>query len=179
MDPEFHILSGVNKFVVGCLKATLTTDAPVERPFVSTEFGYKTADGVLTISQGNTVVEKQGSGFYYLDSLTPGANIVVSASGSNVVSYVFRNAIGTSNAEVVAVTSQLQLPSKCYAIIADGTFDVTSANSVVRVGNTQTQLSNNTMSVNAADFVSLTAFDDQTTIAGNGNVIILTKVTNA
>jgi hypothetical protein len=179
MDPQSHVLSGVNKLVVGCFKATLSPDQPVERTYISSEFGYKTADGVLTISQGNTVIEKQGSGFYYFDSITPNANITVAASGSNVISYVFRDAMGTSNAEVVSVTSQLQLPSKCYAVIVDGSFDITSSNSVVRVGNTQTQLSDNTMSVNAADFVSLTTFNDQTTIVGNGNIIILTKVTNA
>ena len=85
--------------------------------------------------------------------------------------------MGVSNAQLVEVTNNVTLPETCYAVIADGVFNVTSANTIVNIGNTQIQLTNNqSLSLEANEFVSLTTINNQTVLSGNGSIIILTRV---
>ncbi len=173
----YHMLKGMEEFVVACSRATLPVDMPTEKLYYDSRYGYKTANGTLTIAQGNNVIEKQGSGFILLNTLTQNSTITATATVANVTLYVFKDAKGASNAQLVEVTNNVTLPERCYAVIADGVFNVTSANTIVNIGNTQIQLTNNqSLSLEANEFVSLTTINNQTVLSGNGSIIILTRV---
>ena len=173
----YHMLRGMEEFVVACSKATLPVDVPTEKLYYDSRYSYKTIDGTLTIAQGNSVIEKQGSGFILLNDLTQNSTITATATVANVTLYVFKDVRGTSNAQLVEVANNLTLPEKCYVVIADGVFNITSTNTTVNIGNTQIQLTDNqSLSLEANQFVSLTSLNNQTVLSGNGSIVILTRV---
>ncbi len=173
----YHMLKGMEEFLVVCSRVTLPVDMLTEKLYYDSRYGYKTADGTLTIAQGNSVIEKQGSGFILLNTLTQNSIITATATVANVTLYVFKDARGASNAQLVEVTNNVTLPEKCYAVIADGVFNITSTNTMVNIGNTQMQLTDNqSLSLEANQFVSLTTINSQTVLSGNGSIIILTRV---
>ena len=65
--------------------------------------------------------------------MTQNSTITATATVANVTLYVFKDVRGTSNAQLVEVANNLTLPEKCYVVIADGVFNITSTNTTTQL----------------------------------------------
>lgn len=180
IDSTLTIVWEADKAKFGIIRSIMMASSSHDIDYLPTKCFYKASGGSITLSQGNTTLQQQESGLVFLDSFVQGP-MKVEVSSSDTVSYLIVESRmpGVSNIETVTVNNTYTLQATKYAALVEGSITINNGlpnNVVLFSGNTNIELSQgDTLLESAAEFPILFKVNNNTTLSGNGSLIIFNE----